>query len=81
MALKWYQDDDGDTSMMRIAAMIGVLAGGLAVIVGAALACYEVLTSAKVQAGGTVATVGAGLIAAALGCKALQRAAEARMTN
>ena len=79
MALKWYQDDGGDTSMMRIGAMIGIIAGGIAVLVGAVLAIYEVATQAKVTAGATMAGIGAGLIGTVLGMKALQRSAEAKI--
>ncbi len=79
--LKWFMDDDGDTSMMRIGAMVGVVVGGLMVLVGGALAIYEVLTQAKVQAGATIAGIGAGLITFVLGCKALQRGAEAKIAN
>jgi hypothetical protein len=79
--LKWYQDDDGDTSMMRIGAMIGIIVGGLSVLTGAVLAIYEVATQAKVTAGATVAGIGAGLVTAVLGMKALQRGAEAKIAN
>ena len=80
VSLRWYQDDSGDTSMMRIGAMVGVVVGGLAVLVGAVLCIYEVLNQAKVTAGATVAGIGAGLITTVLGMKALQRNAEAKVT-
>ena len=79
MALKWYQDDSGDTSMMRIGAMVGVVVGGAAVLAGVALAIGEVVTQARVTAGATVAGIGAGLITTVLGMKALQRNAEAKV--
>jgi hypothetical protein len=81
MALRWYQDDAGDTSFMRIGAMIGVITGALSILVGATLAVYEVLTQAKVTEGATVAGIGAGLITTVLGMKALQRQAEAKISG
>ena len=79
MALKWYQDDSGDTSMMRIGAMVGVVVGGAAVLAGVVLAILEVGNQWKVTAGATVAGIGAGLITTVLGMKALQRNAEAKV--
>lgn len=81
MTLKWYMDDSGDTSMLRIGAMIGVLAGALVTLAGAALAVYEVITQAKVTAGATICGVGAGLIGTVLAMKALQRQAEAKIAG
>jgi ABC-type spermidine/putrescine transport system permease subunit II len=79
MSLKWYQDDSGDTSMLRIGAMIGVCVGALAVLIGVILAVVEVAMEAHVQAGATVAGIGSGLIGTVLGMKALQRMAEAKI--
>lgn len=79
--MKWYQDDSGDPSMMRIGAMIGLAVGGLAVLCGVALAIGEVVAQAKVVAGAAVAGIGAGLITTCLGMKALQRQAEAKIAG
>jgi hypothetical protein len=79
--VKWYQDDAGDPSMMRVGAMIGVVVGGLAVMAGVVLAVVEVATQAKVTAGATLASIGAGLIGTVLGMKALQRGAEAKIAG
>jgi hypothetical protein len=78
--LKWWQDDVGDTSMMRIGAMIGVWCGALCVIAGVALAIVEVVIQSKVTAAGVaLAGIGAGLIGTVLATKALQRGAEAKI--
>jgi|GEM_PF-5595966 hypothetical protein len=79
--LRWSQDDNGDISMMRIGAMIGVCVGGAAVVAGIVLAIYEVASQAKVTEGVALAGVGAGLISLALTTKALQRGAEAKIAN
>ncbi len=79
MALKWYMDDSGDTSMIRIGAMIGVVSGGIAVLAGVVVVVFEAFAKTGTSIGSTLAGVGGGLISLALGCKALQRAAEAKM--
>lgn len=77
--LKWWQDDSGDTSMMRIGAMIGVWCGALALLAGITLAIVEVAMQSKVTAGVSLAGIGAGLIGTVLATKALQRGAEAKI--
>jgi len=81
MALKWYQDDYGDTSFMRIGAMVAICLGGLIILTGLFVAIYEEIKQAKIVDGVALTGIGVGLITAALGFKALQRGAEARIAN
>jgi hypothetical protein len=78
--LKWWQDDDGDTSFMRIGAMVALILGGMIVLTGLTLAVHEVITQPKtVVAGVALVGIGSGMITGTLASKALQRRAEAQI--
>jgi hypothetical protein len=55
MALKWYQDNEGHASSMRIIAMLGGVTGCIAVLAG----CVAVFM--RIPDGAILATVGAGM--------------------
>ena len=79
--LKWYQDDDGDTSLGRIVVLMGVLLGILITLSGAALLVWETLTKAGTNNGFALAGAGIGLISAAFALKGWQRVSEAKIAN
>jgi len=81
MALKWYQDDDGDTSLMRIGALVAIIFGGIIIIAGLFTAIYEEIVNAKIVDGVALTGLGTALITGALGFKALQRASEAKIAS
>lgn len=79
MSLKWYQDADKSTSMMRVGAMVAIVVGGFMILAGIALAVamlvlerYELVSFVTV-----LATTGPGVIALSLGAKAWQAQKEA----
>lgn len=65
-----FQDDKGNTSMLRMMAFNGHVVGALVMLAGA-VAAYL-----KVPAAGTIVTAGAGVFTACLGFKSLQKKAE-----
>ena len=65
--------------MMRIGAMIAIALGCIIVGTGLALAIVEVVHQYHVQAGTLLVGSGTALILSALGFKALQRQAEAKI--
>jgi hypothetical protein len=79
MAERWYQDDDGATSLGRIGVAVGVAVGGFLAFAGGVLVIIEVLMQAKVTGGAALAGIGSGLIGTSLACKSWQRQAEAKI--
>lgn len=78
--LRWDMDDAGDISMMRIGAMIAIIAACAIVAVGLVLACVSISRPAWSQSTGpALVASGVGLFLSALGFKALQRQAEAKI--
>lgn len=68
--MRWYQDDKGNASTMRIIVVAAAMAGILLVGAGAVAMYIEK------PAAGVAMTTGAGIIAGALGAKALQKRSE-----
>ena len=68
--MKWYQDSKGNISAMRILAMAAGVTGITIALAG------TVAMFIKIQMSGTALTVGAGIIASALGAKAWQKISE-----
>ena len=68
--MKWYQDDKGNVSMLRILSM---MAGAVGIVVTLA---GTVAMFMNLSASGTAMSVGAGIIAASLGAKAWQKVSE-----
>jgi len=69
---KWYQDNEGNTSALRILAMAGGIVGIIVTLSGTVAMFIDKPTA------GTALTVGAGIIATALGTKAWQKISETR---
>lgn len=68
--MKWYQDNLGNVSFMRIGGMVGiVVGGGLGLMGGVAMFM-------QAPAAGTAMSVGAGLITGIAFAKGLQKKAE-----
>lgn len=78
-SMRWWQDDSGSASMMRIGAMIAIILGCMIVLTGLTLSCVEVAYQLKIQSGTLLVGSGTALILSALGFKALQRQAEAKI--
>lgn len=70
MGSKWYQDDSGNFSSLRIIVLPGAYVGFLTIMAGV-VAMFMNLTPA-----GTAMTVGAGMVATAQGAKAWQKREE-----
>ncbi len=68
--MKWYQDNKGNVSSMRILSMAGGIVGMLIALAGT-VAMFIGATTA-----GTAMTIGAGIFASALGAKAWQKSVE-----
>ena len=68
--MKWYEDSKGNVSAMRILSMLSGVTGILIVLSGTIAMFLNLTTS------GTALTVGAGIIATALGTKMGQKYAE-----
>lgn len=77
--LKWWMDDSGDVSFMRVAGMVALILGGVTILVGLFLAVWEEMTPTKVVAGIALVGIGSGMITGVLTAKALQRRAEAQI--
>ena len=72
---KWYTDDNGKISSLRIIILPGAYIGFLTVIAGI-VAMFMNLVPA-----GTAMTVGAGMVATAQGAKAWQKRSEQKKEN
>lgn len=68
--MKWYQDEKGNTSMMRILSMIAGFTGIIISLSGVVAMFLKLSTS------GTAMSIGAGILGAALGAKAWQKISE-----
>ena len=70
--MKWYQDDKGNVSILRIMS-VPVLITGIIVELSGVVAMFL-----DKQATSTALTVGVGIIAATMGAKAWQKISETR---
>jgi hypothetical protein len=77
--VKWYESEAGQTSMMRIMAMIGTIAGIFLVFIGAVLAVIGLIAGHLSEVGAIASAfvaTGSGLITGLGFAKAIQAKAE-----
>ena len=72
MRIKWYEDEPGSTSSIRIMAMVAVIVCSLAVVIGLIGMMMRIPDSGAAIAGGI------GGISATLACKAWQSQTESK---
>lgn len=75
MASKWYEDDNGNISSLRLIIVPGAYVGFITILAGV------VAMFLQLPAAGTAMTVGAGMIATAQGAKAWQKGSEQKKLN